>query len=413
MGAVDNVTHTLVGLIIGESAAAYSGCCQQGLPLSTRRAALLTVAVIGSNCPDLDLLVSLHGSSAGDLDYLLWHRGYTHTVIGCVALALLLYAATSLVLRLRHLTPSRAERMLLLGTAFSATALHLAMDWLNSYGVHPFWPADDHWRYGDSVFIVEPLYCVAAAPLWWGLRRAASRLLFAGAMLGAVILGLVTGMMSGLSCFLLAAGFLLLCAGGPRLSSRHAAGLSTILALAVTGAFVATGREAARRAGELARADFPQDRLIDRALTAHPANPLCWDLLLLERREERYVARHAVLSLAPAWLGWHGCPLAKAVPHAAPLTPVAAQNSASVEWLGETVLEISALKRLVTATCEAAAFMLFARAPFIATDPALLGDLRFDHGRDGASFAVPLGGEPRTCERAAPWIAPRVELLER
>jgi inner membrane protein len=418
---VDNVTHTLVGLIIGESAATHALPRAQGLPLQTRRTALMAVALIGSNSPDLDLLVSLRSSSAGNLDYMLWHRGYTHTLLGCAALALLLYAATDLVLRIRRLAPSREDRLLLLGTALLATALHLAMDYLNSYGVHPFWPMDNHWRYGDRVFIVEPLYWVAAAPLWWGLRRAASRLLFALAVLGVVVLGLATDMMSGLSCCALAVGFLLLAAGGSKLSARSAARMSVILGLAVTCAFAWAGREAAQRAEGLARANFPDDRLLDHVLTPQPANPLCWDLWLLETSGDRYVARHAALSLGPAFLPAPGCALAKPVPHTAPRVAVAARDTPAVQWLGETFVPGSVLEGVVAANCAAAAFMLFARAPFIAVDAqgGVLGDLRFDRGRERGSFEVPLsahrvsdvGGESPTCGRAAPWVAPRADLL--
>jgi inner membrane protein len=419
---VDNVTHTLVGLIIGESAATHALPREQGLPLQTRRTALIAVAVVGSNSPDLDLLVSLRGSAASNLDYMLWHRGYTHTLLGCAALALLLYAVTDLVLRMRQLAPSREDRLLLLGTAVLTTALHLAMDYLNSYGVHPFWPMDNHWRYGDRVFIVEPLYWVAAAPLWWGLRRAASRLLFALAVVGVVVLGLATDMMSGLSCFALAVGFLLLAASGARLSARSAARLSVVLALAVTCTFAIAGREAAQRAEGLAQANFPRDRLLDHVLTPQPANPLCWDLLLLETNSDRYVARHAVLSLGPAILGAGGCALAKPVPHSAPLVAVAARDTSAVRWLGETFVADPLLKGVVAANCEAAAFMLFARAPFIANvdaQDAVLGDLRFDRGRERGGFEIPLAGKPlshpagefHSCRRTAPWIAPRADLL--
>ncbi len=43
--------------------------------------------------------------------------------------------------------------------------LHIAMDFTNNYGVHPFWPVDNRWFYGDSVFIIEPLFWAACAPL--------------------------------------------------------------------------------------------------------------------------------------------------------------------------------------------------------------------------------------------------------
>jgi hypothetical protein len=69
--------------------------------------------------------------------------------------------------------------------------------------------------------------------------------------------------------------------------------------------------------------------------------------------------------------------------------------------------------------------MQFSRAPFArAGIEPLLGDLRFDHGRERGSFEIGLGAAPpivrgkppaptsRQCPRAAPWMAPRADLLD-
>jgi hypothetical protein len=76
--------------------------------------------------------------------------------------------------------------------------------------------------------------------------------------------------------------------------------------------------------------------------------------------------------------------------------------------------------------------MQFSRAPFARIGPdALLGDLRFDHGRERGSFEISLASSSPTmtipgapnarpsfappseeCPRAAPWMAPRADLLE-
>jgi inner membrane protein len=93
------------------------------------------------------------------------HRGYTHTVVGCLVLVALLYAAAEWWLGRKHLVLTPRDRLEIAGVCMLGTLLHLAMDFLNSYGVHPLWPIQDGWVYGDSVFIVEPLYWAAAAPL--------------------------------------------------------------------------------------------------------------------------------------------------------------------------------------------------------------------------------------------------------
>src|SRR5438067_5678669 len=55
------------------------------------------------------------------------------------------------------------------------------MDSLNVYGVHPFWPFDANWYYGDLVFIVEPVFWIAFGIPLAGMvaRRPLRWLLFA------------------------------------------------------------------------------------------------------------------------------------------------------------------------------------------------------------------------------------------
>jgi inner membrane protein len=82
----------------------------------------------------------------------------------------------------------RASRPARLGLALSVgigLALHLLMDFTNSYGVHPWYPFDGRWLYGDMVFIIEPLFWVAiGVPMalimrWRWLRMAGLLALFA------------------------------------------------------------------------------------------------------------------------------------------------------------------------------------------------------------------------------------------
>jgi inner membrane protein len=159
---MDNLTHTLIGLIAGESVAhTTSRALNSGLAPEKRRGLFVAIAAIGGNLPDLDLVYSYRGvphDTQAKLGYVLQHRGYTHTVLGCLVLAALLYAGAELWLRYRHLAVTRRDRLELAGMCMFGTFLHLGMDFLNSYGVHPFWPVQNGWFYGDSVFIVEPLY---------------------------------------------------------------------------------------------------------------------------------------------------------------------------------------------------------------------------------------------------------------
>ncbi len=434
------MTHTLIGLIAGEAVVNHSRPSGQGLGSQVHRGLLLAVAVIGSNAPDLDLLYTYRGTSTSSLRYVLWHRGYTHTVIGCLALALLLYLGARTWLAWKNIKPSPRDCGLLLGTAILATALHLGMDYLNSYGVHPFWPAENRWTYGDAVFIVEPLYWVAAAPLFFLLRSLMARVLFGAALTAAVILGAAAHLMTVTLCVMLAAAILLSLALGARVTARSATQISAAAALGVTLVFVLAGQIAARRAEALARSSFAGDRMLDHVLTPLPVNPICWDLLLLETHQDRYVARRATLALAPSFFSAAQCPTLAAAEHTAPLRPVAVPDTAAVRWLGEFAMPQADFIALLAHNCDAAAFMRFARAPFLGTvgpeavtgtvsavaPTEILGDLRFDRGTNGGGLEVRLAppvktpgdnlgvdpdGAQQRCERAAPWTAPRADLL--
>ncbi len=172
---MDNLTHTLIGLVAGEGVARGARTPPGGLPDPARRNALLAMGMIGGNLPDADLLWSMPALTGDPLGYLIHHRGYTHTLLGCAVLALLLFVATVAVLRWRGHRLRAPDVRLLGGMALLSVMLHLGMDALNEYGVHPFWPWNNRWYYGDAVFIVEPLYWLAVAPLFFSLHTRAAR----------------------------------------------------------------------------------------------------------------------------------------------------------------------------------------------------------------------------------------------
>ncbi|MDB6087938.1 MAG: Membrane-bound metal-dependent hydrolase [Gammaproteobacteria bacterium] len=412
---MDNLTHSLIGLIAGESIARATPASRGGLAPDVRRGIFVTLAVVGGNLPDLDLLYSFRGVTHDKLGYLLQHRGYTHTVLGCVLLAALLYAGTQLWARWKRLTFTRHDRLALAAMALFGTLLHLAMDALNSYGVHPLWPVQNRWFYGDSVFIVEPLYWAAAAPLFFVVRSTTARVIIALALLAALILSAVSQLVSPLWCLgfaLLASAFLVL---GARTSALTAALTSAAFMVAVTAVFIVDGQFAARRIDSIASASFPADRIIDHVLTPMPMNPLCWDVLLLETAGDRYTVRHGVLANAPALMTAAQCPRMSIDRHTtAPMVKVPAPDSGEIHWLGEFAMSKTRLATLVGMHCEAAALMRFARAPF-ATELErrwIIGDLRFDREPQLGMAEIELPPpSSANCPRTVPWTPPRADLI--
>jgi inner membrane protein len=420
---MDNLTHTLIGVIAGESVAqgtrAPGRTPARGLPPDVRRGLFVVLAAVGGNLPDLDLLYSYRGvphDTQAKLSYVLQHRGYTHTLLGCSLLALVLYAVTEWWLRRRRLVPTGRDRLELAGMSFFGTFLHLGMDFLNSYGVHPFWPVANRWHYGDSVFIVEPLYWAAAAPLVFAAGSWVARLLVACALVG----GLYAGLMLHLVPTLPYIGFILLTlvllVVGSRAPARTAAITSGAATLALTATFVVSGQVASHTVATLAARDFSGERVIDHVLSPGPMNPLCWDVLLLETRGDRYVVRHGMLSNAPAMLPVSKCrTLSGERATTFLLGKVAAPETAAVHWFGEFEMSRTQLAQLVAGHCDAVALMQFARAPFAAQlgRDWVIGDLRFERGRGGGMADIPVGSPANTpCPPAAPWIPPRADLLQ-
>ena len=450
---MDNLTHTLIGLAIGEATArlrrgnaerASEGefradidgatnagplrGSREGLPWGVRRTLFITLAAVGGNLPDLDLLWSFRFGDRDKLGYLLQHRGYTHTVLGCLALALLLYLGVELWMRGRHLTPSRHNRAELAGMAVFGTFLHLAMDALNSYGVHPFWPLRNDWLYGDSVFILEPLYWVAVAPLLFVVRSAYARVILTAALVAAVVVNFLAsgGHVGWPIAFVVLIALLLWV--GKSASARTAAFASAISMIFVTGTFVLAGRVAAADVEAIAAEHFPSEHLLDHVLTPSPTNPLCWDVLLLETDGDRYSVRHGVLANAPRLITAEQCPDVTASTHiTAPLHAVGAPDSAEVRWLGEFEMGRQHLATLVRSYCEAAQLLQFARAPFAVQSSRgwVIGDLRFDREPQLGMSELALGDEPdgavntarrtpefRPCRSSVPWTPPRADLLQ-
>jgi inner membrane protein len=139
---MDNVTHTLTGIALG----------QAGLKGKTRFAIL--ALIIGSNLPDIDVIAV----AGGKLNYLKYHRGITHSLLGLTVLSAIL---TTLIYAFgRRASPRKNTPNLNLKWLFVvcwiATSCHVLMDYTNQYGVRPFLPFSGRWVALDIMPIVGP-----------------------------------------------------------------------------------------------------------------------------------------------------------------------------------------------------------------------------------------------------------------
>ena len=138
---MDNLCHTLTGAALGEA----------GLKQRTRYAN--AILMIASNLPDVDVLV--FATSTPSVEF---RRGWTHGVLAQAFLPLILAAVFLLIGRSRRATahgpPLRPRAVL--GLSYLGVLVHVAMDWLNNYGVRFLMPFSGRWFYGDAVYIVDP-----------------------------------------------------------------------------------------------------------------------------------------------------------------------------------------------------------------------------------------------------------------
>ena len=409
---MDNITHTLIGALLGETIARTTQRDPRGLPGEVRRNLLVTTSAIGSNLPDVDVFYSFIG---GKINYLLQHRGYSHTIIGALLLAVATFAIARWVLARRGHAPSSQDLTWLAGVLAITPLLHIGMDFTNNYGVHPFWPLSNRWFYGDAVFIAEPLLWAACAPLAFTFRSKLARSIVAAVLAIGIGLALFTGLVprvSAIALIVIIAAMLLL---GLRARPQVALIGGIALWLAVTATFAISSQLAARRVQALAATAFPAARSIDHVLTPMPANPLCWEVMLVQTQDAEVVARRTILALAPSLIPADGC-LSRSlnIPSSAPLRRVPSPDDAELHWYGEIATQLDRLESRVATDCEAAAAMRFIRVPWLATvgSATVLGDLRYDRERSLGFAEVALHDPPGPCPRLVPdWRPPRADLL--
>jgi len=130
---MDNVTHTLTGLMLARS----------GLGGKTKSAAVLMM--LAANAPDMDV-VSWFG---GSLTYLEHHREYTHSLAFAPLVALVPFALV------RWLGRAPLGFIAYLG-ALAAVLSHLLLDLTNVYGVRLFLPFSERWLRLDITDVVDP-----------------------------------------------------------------------------------------------------------------------------------------------------------------------------------------------------------------------------------------------------------------
>lgn len=136
---MDNITHTLVGLMISR-AGGFNSRAEKGA----------TVAImLAANAPDMDTYNFFNDS----LTYLQVHRGYTHALAFAPLVALVPLLLVKAFTRTKVTLATAITYIGCLLAVFS----HLLLDWTNVYGVRLMLPFNAKWYRLDSTDIIDPV----------------------------------------------------------------------------------------------------------------------------------------------------------------------------------------------------------------------------------------------------------------
>lgn len=410
---MDNVTHSLAGLVLAESAVRLRAR-RTGIEPSARFRAFAAVsALIAANLPDADLFYT--GVGGDRLAYMLHHRGYTHTVVITILGAALAWGVAWLAWRWRARgAPARDDAGWLLGVISVAAASHLALDWTNSYGVHPFWPLDDRWLYGDAVFIVEPWFWAVTVPtlVAGSGSRVARGLLSLVLLVGLVLAWRVELVSTGAAAALTAGAasyvvLALVLRADARVAASVAGWVAVMLVMAAGSAVARVTAVAAVRAAD------PAAELLDVVVTPLPANPVCMSVITVERSGTTYRAATARVSAAPSLLDASLCGMRDGAGAAFPAS--SRPSTPAVRWEGEWTAPHAELAVLARASCPAMAALGFIRVPIwraVSDSTVILGDARFGSASGSGFTDVLVPRRSAECPDAVPpWTPPRADLL--
>ena len=380
---MDNLTHSLIGATLAELA------LPAGAPRAMRRT-FFVAGVVAANLPDADLVYTR--ITPAPLGALLHHRGHTHTVVGLVLLGLAMVAVCALPRIRDSVGPMRGRLWTLIAVALAS---HLVLDSWNSYGVHPFWPIDSRWYYGDAVFILEPwIWMLLGASVVMDTMHRGGRWLLAAAIAGLVALGTLMHVipLAALLALVATAAVLVavLRARPPRARAANALVLATAF---VAGEFAL--REVARAKALATLEPSARARVVDVVLSPGAANPLCWSVLtvVLDQTGAAYaMTQGGVAVLVPS-----GCGRGR---------------TRDVEWQTPHTQSLAELRALYRSDCWVRGWMQFGRAPQVA-DRAI-SDERYGTSPRG-NFTTMLLKQPAEAARCpanlTAWRPPRADLL--
>lgn len=409
MRGMDNISHSLVGLAVAEGVVRARN--------SKLRGPLYAASLAANNIPDLDFIYARFLSQP--VGYILHHRGYTHTLVAILPQALVLLLGFFVFARWKKQKWERQDWLAIVGLVFAGLGLHILLDGLNSYGIHPFWPWNNTWYYLDAVFIVEPMLWLALSPmlavaapgrwrpaLYWGIFVAALALIF---YVPTVPLAMKI--------------FYSLCGFGFGLTAYTFNPMQrVVLAVSYCVIFVSTLVILSQGVAGSVRTRLeqlqPDDNIVDIVRSPQPGNLLCWDFFALgsSAAGDAYWVKSGRFHMPLFARGEGFCdttaPRAANVP-LQPLGPDPVSQAAGIQWVGSFVRPMTELHGLSRAACLFGAFLQFARVPFWVEsgEKIYFGDMRFDRNSSKGFSEFETNVNAPCPENLPGWRAPIHDLL--
>lgn len=393
---MDNLAHSFAGAWIGESIHRNSKSQTSQID-HERRLLYLTASIFANNAPDLDLVLS--PLLPEPLGYLLHHRGHTHTAGFFLIQIALVFGLVCLIpsFRRRIFADTSARNGVAL-LAFVGLVVHLMFDSLNSYGVHPFWPLNSNWYYGDLVFIIEPiLWASFGIPVIYLMRTRWAQ----AALIGLIVFVPVAATFAGIVPVVSLAILLTLMAVLVVIARKKTPEVSLLSGLVTALAFLAVQTAGQKLALTEVRKLFAvsTENELEIVLSPTPVNPLCWGFIRIaaDKAGENYSLERGRISALPSMLSSSRCPLLRR------------DSSGGVS---RETGSVSHFRALAQNDCWFEGWLRFARAPSINERRAT--DLRFQAQGELNFTTLPLveSGQ-RECPGWYPnWSKPRQDILD-
>lgn len=190
---MDSLTHALSGLLLNRLLPTETtGVPENSEYLPVVQKAKIITILAASELPDLDVIAGLPGK----LNYLLYHRGPSHSIIGLLLISILLAG----IMKLFY---PQVKTSRLIGWAMLAGILHIALDLLTAYGTQVLYPWDQTRYAYDILMIVDPFLLVLliaglAGARWLKPWIGTSRIARVTALLAVVYIGGRMGIHSSL-----------------------------------------------------------------------------------------------------------------------------------------------------------------------------------------------------------------------